>query len=376
MGARKRTESKSKAKAKPVKVEPATIEESTQEAIEQEVAPDQEKPERSIDSIIEEIEALDSLEFDNLQAALAYAQSSIKAILRDKKHAKFGMYTSAENMIATCRAVLNKNGLSVSPAGDSLEKIGDILVKHNDYILGHESGGTQKGSFTIPVEVPTKRDGTGLAGTYQDAVLKADTIALSYYLRGVLLLPRYDGNGHQAALEPQAEYDENFKTPQRSPQAPSTAGPGKAAGADQPLYMDDAKVDSIRKLLAETTSDESEFLKYFKVARIHELNEAGFTKAHKMLSFKLDAQNKAAALGGKVTSLKTRGDVPTPEEKAAAEDAEVSEDKLNPQQINLIKMTMKSKSKDEFTLLGHFGYTALEEIPATKITEIIEWVRT
>jgi hypothetical protein len=309
---------------------------------------------------ISEAEDLPNRKYENIFEALAAAQSSIKAIFRDAKHPKFGAYTSGENMIAVSRTVLNKHGLAVVPGGDSITKIGDggLMIKENKYILGHgQSGQTVEGSSSVVIEEPPlKRDGTGLAGTWQDAALKADTIALSYYLRSVLQLPRYDKDKHVAGLEPKAEH---FETPQ--PLAVSPAGK---------IFMDDAKVNDIRRLIEETQSDEAKMLKYYDVKGISLLSKLQYEHLQQVLNTKLEAGNIARETGGKVVGMS----VSSPPQATPVEPSG-GEQKIAPQFVHLIKTAVADKGKNELDLLAHLVVASIEDIPAIKLNDAMAWIR-
>lgn len=333
-------------------------------------------------AVLRAAETLTVRKHPNLYAALVAAQASIKAIMRDANHPKFGAYTSAENMIATSRTVLNKHGLAVIPAGDDIEKIDDLglLLKYNDYILAHEGGQTQAGSMTVPVEK------IGEKGSYQDAVLKADTIALSYYLRGVLQLPRYDDGKHESAINPKAEH---FATPQPTQGVPGGAGTGAvvapqttsspapvAAQTSGALFMDDAKLNALREMIAFTKANESGVLKHFKVGSLALLSAEQFGTLVKMLAEKAKLNNFAAQFNAKFISFVPHPE-PAPQHAAQSQPAQpqAGDQVLNEVQIKMVRQSLAARQKQEAELLAHFSYASVEKIPVGQLTAVMVWIR-
>jgi hypothetical protein len=321
-------------------------------------------------AVLKAAEALPQLKYPNLHAALIAAQASIKSIARDANHPKFGAYTSSENMIATGRVVFNKHGLEVVFIGDKVERLGDeMFIKTNRYLVGHESGQTLEGSMTVPVEK------IGEKGTWQDAVLKSDTIANSYYIRGVLQLPRADDNKHKVADQPQA----HFATPQ--PLAPATVVSGQpsvsgGSGGEStaPWKMSEAEFDTIKVKIAATKASESGILKRYGVASLALLSKQHYDELVGILNLRSSANKAAGHFNGKVTSVTPHQPAPTaPEATPAAKPAGVQ--LLNEQQVLLITRSLSAKKKDEHALLAEFAFASLAEIPVDDLSKVMLWIR-
>lgn len=298
------------------------------------------------EKVLAEIEALPERNEDNLFAALQKAQSSIKAILRDADHDKFGRYTSAENMIAVARAVLNKHGLAVVPAGDEIQIAEGSRFKVNKYVLGHVSGESIQGSFTIPIETVVSSK-TGKESSVQDATLKADTIALSYYLRNVLQLPRYDEDRHLAGAKPKAYYDE----PKR-----------KLISPEQMERLDD--------LMKATGANHEAVLAKYGVKSTDQLTEAAYNDMVKMLEHRIKATAVADQFGPDAVVTKT---------EVLEEEALVS-----PSQVTALIDYFAKRDLSVHECLDDIGHPGNHDVdvierlvmlPVSKLMDVKEWIK-
>jgi len=120
--------------------------------------------------------------------ALLQAQRAIGSVSKDStnEYQKFD-YTSAEHMVEEAKVVLNNNGLIVyeKEQETKVEESGLILV-NTVFVVEHpESGESREMKRDLP-SCPGK-------GRPEDkAVLGSGTTLLSYFLRGLLLIPRVD----------------------------------------------------------------------------------------------------------------------------------------------------------------------------------------
>lgn len=121
----------------------------------------------------------------NLQAALMRAQKSLDGVQKTSTN-KFSNYdyVSAEDMVTSARKALHNAGLVAGRKAWNYEKDKVICT----FFIAHpESGEELTGSTEFP-SVPRK-------GTPEDkAIATALTSSLSYFLRDVLLLPRFPKN--------------------------------------------------------------------------------------------------------------------------------------------------------------------------------------
>lgn len=132
-----------------------------------------------------------------LAAALVKAQAAAKAVAHDatNSHHRYD-YTSAEAIIGEARAALNSAGLAVVQAdwnitsadvewtdGDGKAQKDQERTLHVRFLVIHESGETMTGAVEVPV-LPEK------GRPLDKASFSALTYAESYYLRGLLCLPR------------------------------------------------------------------------------------------------------------------------------------------------------------------------------------------
>jgi len=120
--------------------------------------------------------------------ALLQAQRDILNVSKDStnEYQRFD-YTSAEHMIGEAKKVLNENGLIVfeKEVATEVEGSGLMLIK-TVFVVSHpESGDEREFTRDLPA-CPGK-------GRPEDkAALGSGTTSLSYFLRGLLLIPRVD----------------------------------------------------------------------------------------------------------------------------------------------------------------------------------------
>lgn len=120
--------------------------------------------------------------------ALLQAQRDIVSVSKDSTndYQKFD-YTSAEHMIQEASAVLNDNGLIVYEEEQQTKVDGSgLMLVDTVFVVEHpESGESRKMKRDLP-SCPGK-------GRPEDkAALGSGTTLLSYFLRGLLLIPRVD----------------------------------------------------------------------------------------------------------------------------------------------------------------------------------------
>ncbi len=133
----------------------------------------------------------------NLARALIQAQRNAKEVQHDKrnKHHDFA-YTSAEAIMAEARVALNAAGLAVIQSGwwataqdvewtDADGKVSKDQERtlHVKFAVIHESGERMDSEIEVPI-LPEK------GRPVDKATFAALTFAESYYLRGLLCLPR------------------------------------------------------------------------------------------------------------------------------------------------------------------------------------------
>jgi hypothetical protein len=113
------------------------------------------------------------------------AQSSIKDIPKDAYNEYHDyMYTSAEQMLSTSRDALHKVGISVHLSNCNLEWDNGVWIAKLVFERIH-NGTAHIDQFDYPV---VEGKGRPIDKAYAGAV----TTGMSYYLRGLLLLPRVD----------------------------------------------------------------------------------------------------------------------------------------------------------------------------------------
>jgi hypothetical protein len=146
-----------------------------------------------------------------LIAALVAAQADVKPVAKDSRN-EFHRYNyaSADDVIAAARAALDKHDLAVFQAGWKLDA-GMVSVH---YEVQHAGTGETMG---IDVNLPVIEE----KGRPMDkALFGALTEGLSYFLRGLLLIPREDSSD-----TPSARDDSKYQP------APKPAAPAPPAGA-------------------------------------------------------------------------------------------------------------------------------------------------
>ena len=124
----------------------------------------------------------------SLARALAKATADAKAVTKDKYNSFANYdYASAEVIVASAKEALSSNGLSIIPQECLLDTSGPALILRRKFMVLHESGESMICCCDLPVEVKSSK------GKNADkAMLAAQTASLNYFLRDLLLLPRYD----------------------------------------------------------------------------------------------------------------------------------------------------------------------------------------
>jgi len=168
-----------------------------------------------------------------LAAALCKAMGLVDGAPKSdhNKHGRYD-YTSTETMIAYCRGALRQAGLCVAPVSESVEnrgtpmeattKRGDVYLREMwtfrfDFLLMHESGETHRMSRVMPAE-------SGPGRPLDKAKAGAQSMALSYLLRDLLLIPR-----GEREVEVDARDDSDYLP--AAPDAPQPAKPNNAGAA-------------------------------------------------------------------------------------------------------------------------------------------------
>lgn len=126
---------------------------------------------------------------NELHKALLAAQESAKGLSKDGKNnfGKFG-YTSIEEVVKTCRAMLHKQGLVFFPENQEMHVTADATYVKQTYQLRHvESGETQAVTRTMVVPENKQMSPCQSQGSAESYLLKNT-------LRELLLLPRFDKN--------------------------------------------------------------------------------------------------------------------------------------------------------------------------------------
>ncbi len=137
----------------------------------------------------------------NLASALAKAIGEAKAVIKDKRNTFSNYdYASAEAVVAAAKDALSSNGLSIVPLSCLIDR-GHQEVKANGreyqgpdsnapilrrrFLILHARGESMESTYDLPI--------IARKGTPEDkAMLAAQTASLNYFLRDLLLLPRYD----------------------------------------------------------------------------------------------------------------------------------------------------------------------------------------
>jgi hypothetical protein len=156
-----------------------------------------------------------------LARALVAAQASIRAIPHDARNQYHHYsYASAEAIITECKAALTANGLSLMPAGQSLQFLEGQTLLVRQFVLLH-TGGEERSLTTAWPIVPDK------GRPVDKATACAATTSLAYLLRDLLLAPRVDPADDLAGREDRPE-------PPPRKEKPKAIGP---EGAQKLLLM-------------------------------------------------------------------------------------------------------------------------------------------
>lgn len=125
-----------------------------------------------------------------LMAALLKAQKSIDHVGKDARNTfhKFN-YASAESMITDCREALHEAGITLVTLSSVVD--GDVL--RCVYLVCFEDESLQMASDTPAVE--------GSGRPKDKAFASASTTNLSYFLRGLLLVPRVEESAEMNARD-------------------------------------------------------------------------------------------------------------------------------------------------------------------------------
>lgn len=120
-----------------------------------------------------------------IAAGIVAAQRALTAVGKDKTNTYHRYtYASAEAMVRACREALHAGGLAVTHRWDISPNEGQLFILV-DFMLVHEEGEHRVDRVTWPV-VPEK------GRPIDKAMAAALTSCMSYYLRGLLLVPRDD----------------------------------------------------------------------------------------------------------------------------------------------------------------------------------------
>jgi len=145
-----------------------------------------------------------------LAQALLRAQQAVGPLRKDAVNAFHNFrYTSAESMFTACRAVLHTEGVLVARGDWELIELREFVALRQQIVLTLvETGEKDTHWFDFPV-TPDK------GKPWDKAVATTLTVALSYWLRDLLLVPReeegmntrddrgWTPNGPQAAVAPE-----------------------------------------------------------------------------------------------------------------------------------------------------------------------------
>jgi hypothetical protein len=160
-----------------------------------------------------------------LAAALVAAQKAIKPVQHDRENTFHRYrYASSEAIIQAAREALLSASLAVVMTGWELD--GEQAVKVG-FALIHDTGASAEFSVTAPALVEKGRP-------LDKAVSGALTLAESYFLRGLLLIPRVAESDDVAARD-----DTKFE-----PAQPSTK-PAEAAPTERLVTLDERKAMTV-----------------------------------------------------------------------------------------------------------------------------------
>ena len=163
----------------------------------------------------------------NLHAALAAAMGHVSGAPKSARNDQQRYdYTSTETMISHCRGALRAEGLSIIPIGEEVEHrcepveaktskgtpyTRDLWTIRFRWLLAHSSGESVEMARIMPAE-------SGPGRPLDKAKAGAASMALSYLLRDLLLIPR-----GEREVEVDARDDSDYVPPAAS--APQAAGP-------------------------------------------------------------------------------------------------------------------------------------------------------
>jgi hypothetical protein len=148
----------------------------------------------------------DSKTDKTLSQALLQAQQNAQALEKDAKN-EFHRYryVASDTMIAEARRVLGDAGLTLAAVGWRLNEAADRVTIRLE--IAHAQSGANSGyECEVPVVVEKGRPP-------DKALFGALTEGLAYFCRGLLLIPRVDGDTDNT---PSARDDRNY-TPARKP---------------------------------------------------------------------------------------------------------------------------------------------------------------
>lgn len=307
-------------------------------------------------------------EHKTLSLALLAAQRSVVAIERDANHESFGKYTSSENMVRFCRQVMHVQGLTARGASREVlapKHEGGQNILRSTFEVAHAASDTSfREVFDLPIQT-TGMKGTVMA-TASDATLKANTISLSYFLRDLLALPRYEDTGEEA----KGIVSENFQTPQPTDAPPIVGSPApQVISAGKELYMTDMRVDALKKLMAAASANEAKTLASYDVKSLALLNQSQHEHLVGLLTDRLEVDEAARATGGAVVSFEAKTPPPQPKDDSLPAP-------ITPAQVNLVQKTLAAQGKEEVDLLAHFAQASVANIPAAHLNAVMAWMTT
>lgn len=163
----------------------------------------------------------------NLATALAAAQQKVRAVAHDAINAfhKYH-YTSSEAIIEAAKTALAGSGLAVAPLEESMSDGGDCL--HCRFLLLHTSGESLPLVRDWPI-VPDR------GRPLDKATASASTLALSYLLRDLLLMPRVNGEDEVSARDDRPQQSKPPVKPPAKEKTPPPHVPQINGGCGLPL---------------------------------------------------------------------------------------------------------------------------------------------
>jgi hypothetical protein len=179
---------------------------------------------------------------DTIWSALARAQGLVRSVDKDatNQHMRY-QYASAEAVIDEARRALSQCGLSLHQSDLVIEGVEAGHVR-GSYVLAHASGQTTTITASWAWE-------SGKGRPADKAVAGATTTALSYVLRGLLLIPR----GLEGEDRPDRRDDRDYQPPRaswdgRAAQAAPPATSQMVAHADERTMLRRRYVDAVSVL--------------------------------------------------------------------------------------------------------------------------------